>query len=539
MKSSEILIRGGTVVDGSGEAAFPGDVIVQDGLIREILPPGKGESRKAETVIDASGRIVAPGFIDTHSHNDIICLTDPVVAPKLFQGITTDLLGQDGLSVAPCPNDFETWKTYLKGFYGTAVLEDLNAEDFRSIRSYMDLMERRPQGSNKGVLIPLGNIRYAVMGGNPRLPDEAQLLALENLLNEELLSGAAGISTGLIYPPCSFSEENELVRMCRISARYGRPLVVHQRSEADDILDSMEELFRIVRGSGCPLHISHFKICGFRNGDLLPELLKKLDRAENEGIKLSFDLYPYMAGSTSLSAALPPWVKTGGLSETLAHLRNSESRRRIFNDFENGIPGWDNFVDFAGYENIYVTSVKTDSNKDLIGRNLAEIAEARSVFPGDALLDILAEEACEVGMIDVYGEQWVLEELLKRPEANLCTDGLFTGTPHPRTYGAFPRLLGEMVKRRGLFSLEKAVRKMTSKGAEVFGWKNRGLLRQGNAADIVVFQPDVIDERGSFSDPCRHPVGISHVFVNGVLSVTDGKSVHDGAGQVLKSSSIK
>lgn len=536
MNSSEILIQGGVIVDGSGEVAFPGDVLLRDDRIQEILPPGKGKSRKTGTVVDASGRIIAPGFIDTHSHNDIICLKDPVVAPKLFQGITTDLLGQDGLSVAPCPNDFESWKTYLKGFYGTEALEGLNAEDFRSIRSYMDLMEQQAQGSNKGVLIPLGNIRYAVMGGDSQSANDSQLRAMETLLDEELQSGAAGISTGLIYPPCSFSEEKELIRLCRVSARYNRPLAVHQRSEADDILDSMEELFRIVRESGCPLHISHFKICGFRNGSFLPELLKKLDWAGSEGIKLSFDLYPYMAGSTSLSAALPPWAKSGGLAETLAYLSDPESRRKIFKDFENGIPGWDNFVDFAGYENIYITSVKTDLNKELIGKNLVEIAESRSVSPGDALLDILAEESCEVGMIDVYGEQWVLEELLKRPEANLCTDGLFTGTPHPRTYGAFPRLLGEMVNRRRLFPLEEAIRKMTSKGADVFGWKERGLLRPGNAADIVIFQPDLIDERGSFTNPCRHPVGISHVFVNGVLSVSNGESVHAGTGRVLKSS---
>ena len=534
-KNVSIVVQNGTIADGSGKTAYPGDILIQDGIIRDILPPGTGTKSAAGTVIDATGQIVAPGFIDTHSHNDIACLFDDVVAPKLFQGITTDLLGQDGLSAAPCPRDFETWKAYLKEFYGSEALEGLEPANFVSVGTYMDAMERRGQGSNKGVLVPLGNIRFAVMGGDSRPADEQQLQAMETLLVRELEAGAAGISTGLIYPPCSFSNEEELIRMCRVSAKYHRPFVVHQRSEADDILSSMDELFRVARGSGCPLHISHFKICGFQNGRLLPDLLKKLDAAENEGIELSFDLYPYMAGSTSLSAALPPWTKTGGLDETLFHLGDPESRRRILDDFENGIPGWDNFAEFAGFPNIFITSVESANNRSLIGRNLADIAEMRSVSPGDALLDLLLEERCEVGMVDIYGEDWVLEELLKRRESNLCTDGLFAGTPHPRTYGAFPRFLGEMVRRRRLFSLEEAVRKMTSKGAEVFGWTRRGLIKSGCAADIVIFHPESVDEAGTFAQPRRYPEGISHVLVNGTHSVSDGSSVHSGAGEILRS----
>ena len=486
-------------------------------------------------LIDASGLTVVPGFIDTHSHNDIKCLTDPIVAPKLMQGITTDLLGQDGLGLAPCPGDFNKWKGFLKGFYGSRDLEGLPADSFKSSADLLALMEKKPQGSNKAYLIPHGNIRYSIMGGASHPSTEEEMQAMEDLLRQELAAGGAGLSTGLIYPPCSFSNLSELIRLCRVSAEFARPLVVHQRSEADDILSSMEDLFSIASGSGVPLHISHFKICGFKNGSLLPEVMALLDRAKDEGISLSYDLYPYMAGSTSLSALLPPWTKTGGFEETLVQLASPSSRERIKKDLSEGIPGWDNFVDFAGYGNIFVSSVKTEENGDLMGKSLEEIAVLRKCSPQDALFDVLLEEECEAGMIDIYGDDEVLEELLKRPEANICTDGLLTGTPHPRTYGAFPRFLGEMARRRSLMPLEEAVRKTSAKGAEVFGWEDRGLIREGMAADLVILDPETIVEEGSFTDPRRHPRGIAGVVVNGSLSVSFGEVLSGGAGRILRS----
>ncbi|MDC7235844.1 MAG: D-aminoacylase [Spirochaetales bacterium] len=531
--SSSLIIRDALIADGSGNPAYTGSLYLEDGDIRHIIR--QGESLPvAEREIDASGLTAAPGFIDTHSHNDIRTLIDPVVTPKLFQGITTDVLGQDGLSLAPCRGDFEEWNAYLKGFYGAADLKDLKAGDFVSTASYLKALEKTPQGSNKVYLVPHGNIRYSVMGGKSEPAVEADLVQMETLLRTELEQGGAGLSTGLIYPPCSFADTRELIRLCSVSAEFGRPFVVHQRSEADDILNSMEELFTIARESGVPLHISHFKICGFKNGRLLPEVLAMLDKAGSEGIRLSYDLYPYMAGSTSLSALLPPWTKTGGLPETLEHLKNWESRERIKTDLINGIPGWDNFVDFAGFDNIFLSSVKTEENQELCGKSLSEIASKRSVSPGDILLDILLEEECEAGMIDIYGDEEVLEALLKRPEANLCTDGLLTGTPHPRSYGAFPRFLEEMVGKRRLFSLEEGIRKMSGKGAEVFGLKNRGFVREGFAADLVLFDQKSIAEVGSFTNPKQHPDGIKHIFVNGREAAAEGRVLEKGCGCVIR-----
>lgn len=344
-----------------------------------------------------------------------------------------------------------------------------------------------------------------------------------------------GLSTGLIYIPCAYGESRELIEMCKVVAEYDGVFVIHQRSEADTILDSMREVIEIGRQSGVKVHWSHFKVCGKQNWDKIDAVLELLDQARAEGITVSFDQYPYVAGSTMMGAILPPWVHDGGTDKAVARLADPELRKKMVSDMENGIPGWDNFVDFAGFENIYVTSVKTEENADAVGLSIVELAKKRGTDPYTAAFDLLLQEENAVGMVDFYGTEEHVRRFMRRPEMNVCTDGLLCpGKPHPRLYGSFARVLGRYARKEGVLTLEEAVRKMTGKAAQVLSLKDRGLIREGMHADITVFDAATILDKGTFTDPIQFPDGIAYVIVNGEVAVDHG--AHTGAlnGRVIR-----
>jgi N-acyl-D-amino-acid deacylase len=350
--------------------------------------------------------------------------------------------------------------------------------------------------------------------------------------------GAFGLSTGLIYMPCAYAETAELIELCKVVAEFDGAFVVHQRSEADTILASMEEVIEIGRRSGVKIHFSHFKICGRKNWALIDQVLELLDKAAGEGIRTSFDQYPYVAGSTMLGAILPPWAHDGGTDKLMDRLRSKELRARMVEDIERGIPGWDNFVDFAGVDQIFVTSVKTQANQDVVGKSLEAIGVLRGKAPLDAAFDLLLAEENAVGMVDFYGKEEHVTRFLTRPEQNVCTDGLLGGKPHPRVFGSFPRVLGKYVREEKALTLEDAVRKMTQKPAEVFGFERRGVLKAGNYADVVVFNAATILDKGTFVDPVQYPEGIEHVLINGKVVLCAGVSVREAAGRVLRKRTV-
>lgn len=304
--------------------------------------------------------------------------------------------------------------------------------------------------------------------------------------------------------------------------------------EADTILDSMKEVIQIGKESGVKIHYSHFKVCGRKNWDKIDGMIQLLEEAEKEGIDVSFDQYPYVAGSTMLGVILPPWVHDGGTNKVIERLNDPELRKKMVYDIEHGIPGWDNFVDFAGLDQIYVTSVKTDKNKDAVGLSLIELGKLRGKDPYDATFDLLRDEENAVGMVDFYGTEDHVKLFMKRPEMNVCTDGLLGGKPHPRVYGAFPRVLGKYVREDKALTLEQAVYKMTGKPAATFNIKNRGQIKEGAYADITVFNPDTVIDKGTFTDPTQYPEGIEYVMVNGVFEVAGGKYTGRRNGTVLR-----
>lgn len=534
VKLMKTLIKNGLIVDGTGQRAYKGSIAIEGDRIVSV---GQFDEEGFDRVIDADGNIIAPGFIDTHSHSDLKILVDPYVEPKVRQGVTTEILGQDGISMAPLPQEhISPWRKNLAGLDGDSDEIDWRYE---TTDGYLNLLERSGVGLNECYLVPHGNIRMEAIGLDNRLPTQEELQKMRDITRREMEAGAVGLSTGLIYMPCAYGGTKEVIEMCKVVAEYDGVFVIHQRSEADDILESMEEVIEIGRKSGVKVHFSHFKVCGRNNWDKIDRVVELLEKAKAEGISVSFDQYPYVAGSTMLGVILPPWVHDGGTDKLLKRLEDPELRRKMIFDIENGLPGWDNFIDFAGLDQIYVTSVKTKANEDLIGKNLVEIGEIRGRNPYDATFNLLYQEENAVGMVDFYGKEEHVIRFMKRPEQNVCTDGLLGGKPHPRVFGSFPRVLGKYVREEAALTLEEAVRKMTSKPAEVFGLVGRGILKEGNFADIVIFNPDTIIDKGTFIDPVQYPEGIEYVIVNGEIVIDKGVHNKITAGIVLRKQNVE
>ncbi|MEX0974478.1 MAG: D-aminoacylase [Bacillota bacterium] len=531
MAQYDILIADGTVVDGSGSPGWRADVGIAAGLIAAVAAPGQLCSTSAKTTIDAVGKVVCPGFIDTHSHSDLLVLKEPFISPKVMQGVTTELIGQDGMSLAPLRDEYiPAWKKAMAGLEGDYEVD----WDWRDVGGYLDKIEAMELGPNFAFLAPHGNIRMKVMGLKNRLATPNEMAEMQDLLRECLDQGAFGMSTGMVYPPCCYADTAEFVELCKVLAKRDALFVTHKRNASDAVLESIEEIFDIGRGSGCRLHISHFKVAGKQNWDKHDRALGLLDGARVEGLRVSFDQYPYLAGSTMLGVILPPWTQDGGTERLLGRLRDRGQRERMKKDIMGGIPGWDNYVQRAGFKGIYVTFVKTAKNQDAVGKNLSELGELRGKDPLDATLDLLLEEENTAGMVIFQCLEEHVVSIMQRPEQNVCSDGIMGTKPHPRLYGTFPRVLGRYVREQGSLSLETAVYKMTGKPASLLGLRDRGIIKEGNAADVVVFDPDSILDRATYADPIQFPTGIGYVLVNGKMLVEDGQPKRQRAGKVLR-----
>lgn len=520
------IIKNGFIVDGTGREGFIADVLIADDLIAEI---GQLEVSTDLEVIDARGKIVCPGFIDTHSHSDLNLFINPTLLPKISQGITTEILGQDGLSAAPVTESYiQVWQKNVAGLLG-----DLGKQWWwENVKQYLKAVEQINPSTNILYLAPHGNIRMLAMGLEAEAASATQIREMEIILEECLEDGCCGMSTGIIYPPCTYAAKEELVALCRILARYKKPFVIHQRSEADDIISSTKEVLELGYLTGVKIHFSHMKLAGKNNWKLLDEFMGVLSKARDNGLDISFDQYPYTAGSTMLSVILPPWVHSGGSEKIMERLKDLSLRAKIKEDILKGIPGWDNFVDFAGYDGIYITDTKY--NKDVIGLNLTQLGEKNNCDPLDATFNLLIEEQNQVSMVDFYGNEESLVTFMKDERQNFCTDGLLGGKPHPRVYGSFSRVLGRYVREQKVLSLEEAIKKMTFTPARRFGIDKRGCIQKGGYADIVILDKDNVIDKGTYQEPCQLSEGIETVIVNGKTVYDDGKATGTRSGRILK-----
>lgn len=534
-----VLIKNGMIVDGTMGPKFEGALYIEEDVISKIMPKGtisKIEMNllalKADKVIDARGKVVAPGFIDTHSHSDLKVLIEPALLPKLLQGITTEVLGQDGISMAPLPVAYiEPWKKNLAGLNGTSDAIDWTYE---TCHGYFQMIEESRPSINETYLLPHGNVRMEVMGLSDGEPSHGQIEAMCEVTRRAMAAGCMGMSSGLIYMPCAYSKTYELIELCKVVAEYEGVFVVHQRSEADDILASMEEVIQIGEASGVAIHFSHFKVCGQKNWDKIEEVLALLDEGKRRGLQISFDQYPYSAGSTMLGVILPPWAHDGGTDRLVDRLASPKERAKMTKSIEEGIPGWDNFMEVVGQDNIYITSVASKANEDVISLSLSELGERRGKSALEATYDLLLEEENAVGMVNFYGQEAHVRRFMQREEMNACTDGLLSGKPHPRVYGAFPRILGKYVRKKSVLSLEEAIYKMTMKAATALHIPKRGCLKEGYYADITIFDEEEVIDRGTYTDPIKHPKGIEWVVVNGQVLVDQGSYTGLRSGKLIR-----
>jgi N-acyl-D-amino-acid deacylase len=529
----DIVIQGGTLVDGSGAPWYRGDVAIRDG---KIVFVGAVQGAEPNRVINAQGLIVAPGFIDIHSHDDLHILENQWMDAKIRQGVTTTVIGNCGFGLYPVvPENKQLFLEYATGIFGQPEKQDMGYAELEDL--FYDI-EKSGTTINVASLVAHGVLRVAVMGYENRKPTEVELQKMKDLLRQALRSGAVGMSIGLIYAPGAYADTQELIELSKVVAEEGGIITSHMRNEANFLLEAIEEMLTIARVAKVPLEISHLKACGTANIGKGKEAIRRIAQAKMEGIDVTFDQYPYPAGSTTVTTLLPPWALEGGIEKMLERIRDQETRARIKEDMINGIPGspWETQWKLIGWENVMICSVEKPENKRFEGNNVKDITEQLGVDPVDFILDLLTQEQGRIIMVTFQQDMNELEAIMVHDLQMFGSDGLpLKGKKaHPRLYGTYPKVLGTFVRENNLLSLERAIYKMTYMPANRLGLLDRGLIRPGMAADITIFNKDTVADLATYTNPAVNPSGIETVIVNGRIVLENGDLTKDLPGKPLR-----
>ena len=533
----DLIIRNGSIIDGSGKARHTGDLAIKGDRIVRI---GKLGNSTATRVIDATGLIVSPGFIDMLGQSESYVLIDPRVMSKVMMGVTTEITGE-GDSIAPTNERLiEENADFLRRY-------NLNV-DWRTLDDYFARLKKQGAGVNVGTFVGATTARAFVIGFDNRPPTSDELEKMKQLVADAMKDGALGLSTSLQYVPARFAKTDEIVELAKVAKQYGGIYITHQRSEANALDESLNEVFEISRRAQIPTEIWHLKTAYKKNWGRMPEVLEKIRKARAEGLDITADVYPYIAGSTSLSASLPPWALEGGTEKMLARLRDPNIRARLKKEIMSDVKDWENiFLGSGGPEGVLIGSVVNRELESFQGKRLSQIAAEQQKEPLEALFDLVLADRGQTGAIYFMMSESDLRAAMKAPFVSFCTDSgarandgpLAGAKSHPRGWGTYPRILGRYVRDEKLMTLEQAIHKMTGMPAQRVGLKDRGLLREGTFADITIFDPKRIIDRATFETPNQHPDGVKYVIVNGQISVDDGKRTPALAGVPIRGPGYK
>jgi len=526
----DVVIRGGTVYDGSGGAPFTGDVAIRGDRIVYVGPqaPGRGAEEFA-----ARGKAVAPGFINMLAHPEESLLIDGRALSDLRQGVTLEVLGED--SMGP-------WSPEMKRL-GKLRQGDIKYDiDWTTLGEYLTRLEKRGIAPNVASYVGAGTVRTYVLGERDVQPTAEQLTQMRALVHEAMEQGAVGVTTALIYAPNDYAKTPELIALAQESARCGGIYSAHMRSEGDRLLEAVQETVDIARAAGAPAEIYHLKQAGKRNWGKLDALIKAVDAARASGVRITADMYVYTAGATGLDAAMPPWVQDGGLEAWIARMKDPATRARLIADMRDPAPAWENLMGAAGAEGTLLLGFKNPALKALTGKTLAAVAKARGVSPQDAAIDLVIEDGSRVDVAYFLMSEDNIRREVQLPWVSFDSDadapapeGVFLkASRHPRTYGNFARVLAHYVRDEKALTLQQAIHKLAALPAATLSLSDRGELRQGYFADIVVFDPAKVQDHSTYERPQQLATGVGDVWINGVRALRREVATGAASGRAIR-----
>ncbi|MFF7252370.1 N-acyl-D-amino-acid deacylase family protein [Streptomyces microflavus] len=533
----DLVLRDTLVVDGTGEPSYRADVAVDGGRITEIHREGSPGPRPTATrTVDADGLALAPGFIDMHAHSDLALLRDPDHSAKAAQGVTLEVLGQDGLSYAPADDrTLAEVRRSITGWNGDGSDIDF---DWRTVGGYLDRLDRNFGGQgiavNAAYLIPQGTVRMYAVGWDDRPATDAELARMKELVDQGMREGAVGMSSGLTYTPGMYADDAELTELCRVVARHGGYYCPHHRSYGAGALEAYEEMVQLTHNAGCALHLAHATMNFGVNKGKAPDLLALLDDALAAGADISLDTYPYTPGCTTLVAMLPSWAGEGGPESVLTRLADPSSAEKIRHHLEvlgsdgcHGVP--------IEWDTIEISGVSVPHLAEYVGRTVADSAALRGEEPWVTARRLLTEDRLGTTILQHVGHEENVQQIMRHPVHTGGSDGILQGDkPHPRAYGTFPQYVGRYARELGILSLEECVAHLTSRPAARLRLADRGLVREGYRADLVLFDPETVAAGSTFEEPRTLPVGIPHVLIDGRFIIEDGRRTSVLAGRAVR-----
>jgi N-acyl-D-amino-acid deacylase len=528
----DVIIRQGTIYDGSGSTPYVGDVAIRGDKIAAV---GSLNNAKGKKEIDAAGLAVAPGFINVLSWATESLIQDGRSQSDIRQGVTLEVFGE-GLSMGPLN---EKMKKDLLERQGD-IKFDIK---WTTLGQYLEYLAARGISPNVASFVGATTVRIHVIGYHDRAPTPDELEHMRGLVKQAMEEGALGVGSSLIYTPAFYAKTHELIELCKVAAQYGGVYISHLRSEGNRLLEALDELITIAREAGIPAEIYHLKAAGKSNWHKMDEVIKKVEAAQAEGLRITADMYTYTAGATGLNAAMPPWVQEGGLKAWIKRLEDPVIRERVKREMATPTDQWENLYLAAGSpDRLLLASFKNEALKPLTGKTLAEVAKMRGKSPEDTAIDLVIEDGSGVSTVYFLMSEENVKKQVALPwvsfgsdEASLAPEGVFLkANCHPRAYGNFARLLGKYVRKKKIISLQEAIRKLTALPAENLNIKGRGRLKTGYYADIAVFDPGKIQDHATYENSHQYAAGMVHVFVNGVQTLKNGEHTGAKAGRVVR-----